>query len=658
MRMSRRPQLLVAALLATLLPATAAWSEAPRVPRLDASGMDRTCAEGLAAARKTIDNMRANSDSAGAFLDWNALFIQIEDVASIAQLYGAVHPDKAVRTAAEECKQKYNALETDIKQDERLYGRVKAAKPADAKQAKLQRDLLGDFEDAGVSLPANKRKRAKEILDKLEEHRLAFERNVRDDPTKVTFSAEEMAGLPEAYLKARKPDAAGRYVLGLDAPSYTAFMANATSGKARERYYRIRLTQGGKQNLDHLNQLFLLRQELASLYDLPSFAHYGLRRKMAQKPENVNKFLGEVRAAIADVESRELEELTTVKAQHLGTPPAETNLYNWDTAFYLERLRRERHNVDQEKLRAYFPSDKSMDFTLLLAQKLYGLRFVEGKAEAWHPDVRYFEMFEADGKYLANFYVDLFPREGKRPGAFAAELRSASKLASRTPSAALVCNFNRQGFTQQELTTLLHELGHILNETLSNVDYAPQSLATVKWDFVEAPSQMFEEWGRREQTLALFREVCPECPRLTGDEVRKLEAARRFGQGIGYGRQWLLASYDMELSSRPRDPLRAWKELESLRPQGHVEGTMMPAAFGHIAGGYAAGYYGYMWSRVIARDLLSAFGDNLMDAKVAMRYRESILGAGVENEETDMVRRFLGRDPNPRAFFAEITGKE
>jgi thimet oligopeptidase len=321
-------------------------------------------------------------------------------------------------------------------------------------------------------------------------------------------------------------------------------------------------------------------------------------------------------------------------------------------------VRRARYDVNQEEMRAYFPADKSVLFALRLAERLYGVSFREGKADAWHPDVRYFEMRDAgSGRYMANLYVDLFPRDGKRPGAFAGAMRTASRLEGTTTTAVLVANFERRGFTPRELAVLLHELGHALNAMLTEVDHAPQLWSTVKWDFVEAPSQMFEEWARREQTLAVFAEVCPECPRLSSAEVKRLEEARRFGQASVYGRQWLLAAFDMELSMRPRAPLDAWRALESTTPLGHVEGTMFPSSFRHIAGGYAAGYYGYMWSQVIARDLLTPFGNDLLDPKVGARYRDTILGAGVRTEEADMVRAFLGRDPTPDAFFAEITGK-
>jgi thimet oligopeptidase len=652
------PRLAALFLALAAMPAAAGEAKPPLVPLYDAAGAARACDQGLEKVRKAIEAMSARKGPGKIFAEWNRLFIAMEEASNVLSLYSTVHPDAGVRKAAEECDQKFTTVNTDLFQNEKLYARLEAAKPADPRQAKLRRDLLQGFEDSGVSLPPEKRARAKELAERMEELRQSFERNVRDDPTTVTFTPAEMEGLPEAYLKSRKRDQAGDYVLRLDAPSYVPFMENARSEAARERYYRARFNQGGERNLDILQKLFELREELAHLHGQPTFAHYALRRKMAAHPDNVKRFLAEVKAAVDPIEKRELDELRAEKARDRGTEPASTRLERWDVSYYQERVRRARFDIDQEKLRAYFPSEKAVAFALLLAERMYGLKFRPVATAAWHPDVRYFEMHDAKtGRYLGNVYMDLYPREGKRNGAFAAPIRSASRLTGRTPSAALVANLNRDGLNLREMEVLLHEMGHILNEVLSNVEYAPQVLSTVKWDFVEAPSQMFEEWTRREQTLALFREVCAECPRLTPEQIRKLDASRRYGQATTYARQWMLASFDMELSLKPRPPLAVWKELEAASPLGHIEGTRFPTAFTHIASGYAAGYYGYMWAQVIACDLRSAFGDDLLDAKVAARYRETILGAGNEREETEMVRRFLGRDPNSKAFFDEITGK-
>jgi thimet oligopeptidase len=209
-----------------------------------------------------------------------------------------------------------------------------------------------------------------------------------------------------------------------------------------------------------------------------------------------------------------------------------------------------------------------------------------------------------------------------------------------------------------DVVTMFHEFGHLMHHVLGGDHvWVKQSGVATEHDFVEAPSQMFEEWGRREQTLALFKQVCAECPQLTADEIARLDAARKYGRGLMYARQWLYAKFDMELATDPRPPLAVWKNLENATPLGHVEGTMFPASFSHIAANYAAGYYGYMWSQVIALDMLSKFKPDMLDPKVGRTYRDTILASGGQREEMEIVRKFLGREPSSEAFFAEITGK-
>ncbi len=663
-------RLIAAALAAALLSPAAlaqkpaalkAASHAPEfTPLFDAAGVMRACEEGLARTQKEIATLQARRGAGAIFAEWNRLQIGIEDVINPIYLIGSVHPDKAVRDASEPCLQKYTALSTDLFQNEKLFKRVQAARPDTPHQAKLKKDLMEGFEDSGVALPPDKRKRAKEIFDKLEELRQAYDRNVRDDPTRVTMTAADMEGMPEAYLKAHEGarDKDGNYVLTLKYPSYVPFMTNARDEAARKRYYVAKFNEGGAKNLDLLQEMFVLRKELAGLYGLPSFAHYALRRKMVQTPETVAKFLSDVKSAVTDLEKKEVEELRQEKSKDLGTPIADTRINRWDVSYYQERVRRERFAIDQEKLRKYFPTPKAIDFTLALSQRLYGVKFRERKVPTWHEDVRYFEVSDAKtGRYISSFYLDLFPREGKYNHAAAFPVRGVSTLARRTPVSVLVTNFNREGLDHNELETLLHEFGHVLHGVLSRAEYNPHAGTSVKQDFVEAPSQMFEEWARREQALALFKQVCAECPQLTHEEIGRLDQARRYGQGIRYARQWLYASFDMQLSTEPQPPLALWKSLEGATPLGYVADTSFPSSFSHIASNYASGYYGYMWSEVLALDMLSAFKKDMLDPRTGVRYRETILAQGGQEEEMKLVRRFLGREPSNEAFFSEITGK-
>ena len=649
---------LVAALGFTCAAQARKQDDRPLVAVWNAEQITKACEEGLASAQKEIEGMRARKGAGRIFREWNDLQIHIENVLNPVYLLNAVHPDKAARDAAEPCLQKYTALGTDLFQDEVLFKRVKAAEPMDPHQAKLKKDLMEGFEDSGVALPPEKRARAKAIFERMEQLHQDFDRRVRDDPTRVTFTPAEMEGMPESYLKAHEAnrDKDGNYVLTLKYPSYVPFLTNAKNEEARKRYYLAKLREGGEENLKTLQELYEIRKELAGLYGLPTYADYALRRRMAGSPAAVTRFLDEVHGAIEKLEVKEIDELRQEKAKETGDANAKIN--RWDVSYYQEKVRKERYNIDQEALRKYFPTDKSIEYVMLVSQRLYNVKFTERKVPVWHPDVRYFDVTDGKtGKFISGFYLDLFPREGKYNHAAAFPIRVVSTAVHRTPLSALVTNFNREGLDHGELETMMHEFGHVMHGVLSKAEYEPEGGTSVKQDFVEAPSQMFEEWARRPEALKLFKEVCPECPQLTDDQIRRLNDARRFGQGIRYARQWLYAAFDMALSTDPRPPLAVWKQLEAATPLGTVEGSLFPASFGHLASGYAAGYYGYMWSEVLALDMLSPFKANMLDPKVGERYRDIILANGSQEEEANLVRKFLGREPSSDAFFAEITGK-
>jgi thimet oligopeptidase len=647
-----------AALLAAALPA-AAQPAGPLLPLLDAAAITKSCDEALALGRKRVAEMEARAGGAGFLSEWNVLQLGLEDAIYPISNLGNLHPDKAVRDAAEPCLQKLTAFSTDLFQSEKLYARVRALEPANAHETKLRKNLIEGYEDSGVTLPPDKRVRAKEITSRLETLRQAFERAVRDDPTTVRFATEELAGVPESFFKGRSSQADGSWVVKTDEPTYDAIMTNAKAEDTRKRMFTAFVQRGGAGNLQVLEEAYRLRQELAALYGLPTYAHYVQRRRMVGSPDVVVKFLAEVKSTVTEVERAELKLLAEAKERDTGKPVPGAFVPRWDERYYMNKVRKERFAVDQEKTRKYFPTAASVRYAMLVAETLYGITFREATAPAWQPDVRYFDIFDAGtGKFIANIYLDLYPRDGKRSGAWAAGVRRASTLAGRTPTSVLVTNFNRDGLSHRELETLLHEFGHVLHGVLSTAQYVSQAGTAVKRDFVEAPSQMFEEWVRREETLALFRKVCADCPVLTKEEIARLNDARRFGKGIGYSFQHLLASFDMALSTKPEKPLDVWKRLEAEQPQGTTEFTLRPASFAHVAGsGYAAGYYGYMWSEVIALDMLSAFEGHMLDPAVGARYRGTILAQGGQEEEMDMVRKFLGRQPNNKAFLAEIAGK-
>jgi len=657
-----------AILFGIALSAVAHHSEGPTervtLPILDAVTLAGACRDGIRVAREQVSKMEKipldQATPESILEQWDRDSIALENVTGPVSILNNVHPDKSVRDAADACVIELSSFTTEVFQNEKLYERVRAVKPANAIQKKFQADLLESFEDSGVSLPPDKRNRAREISDKLTELSQEFEKNIRDNKTVLTFTPEETKGLPKSYLDRVPKDANGNIVVGFDYPDYLPFMANAENEAARKRYYVANTNRGTPRNIAILDEIVGLRRELAGLYGVPSYAHYVTKRRMVENPQTVWKFLNDVRAAVAEAEKKDLAELREMKAEMTKRPLAETKVHRWDVSYYTERVRERRYKIDQEELRKYFPTEKTVEWVLGVNERLYGVKFERATVPVWHEDVRYFDVKDAaTGAFLGGFYFDLFPREGKYKHAAAWPVRGVSRKFARTPISVLVTNLDRKGFTQGELETFFHEFGHTLHGVLSETAYNQHAGTSVQRDFVEAPSQIHEEWARRIESLRTIREKCPECPVMDAGLVDRLDAARRFGQGINYSRQLLYSEYDMALAGeKPARALEAWQRMEGATALGYEEGTSFPGTFAHIAGSYASGYYGYMWAEVLALDMLSAYGRHIMNPEVGRRYRQTMLARGGEEPARQLVERFLGRPVKSDAFFAEITGKK
>ncbi len=644
------------------------WSQTPAValpPGFSVIGAHQIavrCDEELEQRRKMMASMERRVGAGKILEEFNALALRAGGFDDPLAVLQNAAPDKETRLAAQSCLEKIVPFATELYQSTHLYARVLALKTTDPQDQSYRQLLLENFEDSGAALPEDSRGRVKAIEDELSTLALRFRENLNNVKTVVALTAREVEGAPQAWRDARERDAEGNYLASLDYPSYMPFMETAQNADARRRVWMAFQNRAGQPNLELLDRALALRSELARFYGFADYASFSLRRKMAGSPQAVSDFLLSVKSGVDEIEQRELEELRQEKAALEGVPAQSVRLERWDIGFLEARLKRSRYNVDQEALRAYFPTEASVQFVLRTAEKLYGIRFVPRDVPVWHPEVRYYEVQEQSAKggaaeRIGGVYLDLFAREGKFSHAAAFGVRAGSLLTGQRPIKALLCNLDRKGLTQRELETLLHEFGHALHGVLSKTRYADQSGTSVRLDFVEAPSQMFEEWGRREQPLRFFGEVCPQCPVLSSEQIEQLAAARRFGKGLQYARQWLLATYDLALhSGAPKPALATWQQLEGQSRLGHVPGTMMPASFGHLMGGYESGYYSYMWSEVLALDMLSAFHGNLLDPAVGRRYRSIILESGGSRPPEELVEQFLGRKPNAKAFYAEITG--
>jgi thimet oligopeptidase len=628
------------------------------LPVWNATTIKTQCAPNLARVKQRFQAIE--SGRGDVLAQMNALNMLIEDLSGPLYILSNVSPDKATRDAAEECTVKWAPLETEIYQSEKIFKRIKAHRSTDLVQSAYQQELIQGFEDSGVALPKQKRERVKAIIEQIAKLAKDFEKNIRDTNTKVLVTASELDGVPPEVYASVKPDEQGRYALGLEYPTYLPVMENAKLESTREKMWRAKVNEGGRENLTLLDQITVLRREVATLYGYESYAAFSLRRKMARNPETVLKFLAQVKDQVTALEAKEVEELRVFKSEQLKQSLAQTKVNRWDLVFLQEQLKRQRYKVNQEEIRQYFPTEVSVQFMLKLSERLYGLEFKPRKAEFWHNDVRLLDVFDSTTKqFIGSVYLDLFPREGKYNHAAVWPIRNASSLVGRTPIPVLVTNLNRTGLTQDELETLLHEFGHALHGVLSVARYNAQAGTSVMRDFVEAPSQMFEEWARRPEPLQFFASLCSACPQLSLEQIAAFDKARKFGKGIHYARQWVYAAFDMALTHDPKvsSAIETWAAIERSTPLGHVEGTLFPAGFGHLVGGYAAGYYGYMWSEVMALDMLSAFGGQFLNQEVGRRYRQTILAQGGQQPPHKLVEAFLGRAANSDAFFKEITGQ-
>lgn len=642
------------------------WAERTTLPILKTAASAQWCDANLEKLQQRIaqlekQTVKQQSDAAPVLAEWDQLMARFEDFAGPISLYSNVDPDAKLRKAAEDCEVKLNQLQTEIYQNPKLYQRIKNTVAADNIDRKYRQDILDAFEDTGVQLAPEKRARVKTIFDELTKLSQEFSRNIRDNPEKLEFTPAELKGLPDSYIAGLKKNDKGNYLLGFEYPEYQPFMELADSDAARKRYQTAFTRRGTEKNLVLLKQIIDLRYELAQLFGQASYADLALKKRMAKTPKTVNSFLTDVHKVVAPLEQKEVEELRAFKAKTLNTPIEKTEINRWNVGYWSEKLRKAKYQIDQEKLRDYFPTLAAQKWLFAISSDLYGIEFKPAKVDTWQDEVEYYDVTDKKtGEVLGGLYMDKFPREGKYGHAAVWGVYGGSTLSKRKPISVLVTNFNRKGLNSDELETFVHEFGHALHGILSKTRYSGQSGTSVERDFVEAPSQMYEEWARRKETLAKVADYCdPACPRVDDALIARLKSVHNYGRGMRYARQTLYAQYDMALHGADAlkvQPMDVWKKMESATALGYVPTTEFPGQFGHLMG-YQAGYYGYMWSEVLALDMLSAFGDNLNNPVVGQRYRQTILSQGSQKDAAQLVKDFLGREPDNKAFFNEITGQ-
>jgi thimet oligopeptidase len=613
------------------------------------------CTTGLEGAMLRVKELEKRKAGADWLKGWEALYDWEEDQSGALIFLQNVHPDAEVRAEAEKCEQRWSDFQAGLGMNEPVYQGAKQSVAAfkDPVDKRAAQRALEAFEDSGVALPKDKQARAKAIADKLSALGQQFNRNIRDAHVRVAFTDAELKGVPESVWKDQPRESDGKVMLAIDGPAYATVMQSAEDAGARERLWRAKTNEGGPDNLKVLAQIEQARLEQAKLFGFASYDEFVLRRRMVETPARAAKFLDDVRAAVADDDQHGVIELRQAKAHHLGQTLDATRLQRWDTMFYSERILRERWAVDDEAFRPYFPPQESLRFVMRVAEKMYGIRYDKVDGTGWAPDVQAWAVTDvASSRKIATLYVDPYPRDGKYNHAAVWNWRNGATWVPRQAQSALVVNFDRRGLTLRELETLMHEFGHTLRNNLSATRYASDAGENVVQDFAEAPSQMLEDWVYDKKVLKVFQEVCPACKPVPDEMVDKARAAREFGKGMQVARQHLYAAYDLALHGPVApDPLETWEKMEGATSLGYVPGTTFPSGFAHIASGYGAGYYGYLWSQAVAADMRTAFVGDKLDPKIGARYRSSVLAEGAQKTPQQIVKDFLGRDSSSQAFF-------
>ncbi|MBI3547608.1 MAG: Zn-dependent oligopeptidase [Elusimicrobia bacterium] len=646
---------------------------------LSAAAIAKTCADAKASAEERVSKFSASpADKVtfdNSFIAFWEIMSDLGANTSIPQFLGHVSTQKDVREAGLACDTLVSQYVVDVFTQEGPYKVLKAyaakAGALTGEDARLVEKTLQDFKRNGLELSGEKRAKVKEIKQKLVVLQNDFAKRIAEEKTTVAFSDAELAGLPEDFLARLAKDGDKKRV-SLNYPDYFPFMENAKSPESRKSLQYAFDRQGGEENVKRLAEALKLRDEAAKLLGYPTHAAYVLDERMAKTPDAVFTFLKRVQSRLQEKAKAEMAEMIALKSKEEGAK-SDGKINAWDWRYYKNQVKKAKYDVDQQKIKEYFPLDVVIPGMLKVYQNLLGLSFKEiTPAGAWHEDVKLYEMTDASGgEPIGYFYMDLYPREGKYKHAAAFTLvqgRLQTNGKYLKPVSAIVANFDKptkdkpsllpHSGSSADVETIFHEFGHIMHQTLTKAKYERFSGTSVARDFVEAPSQMLENWVWKENVLKdLSGHYKDHSKKLPKDLLLKLLAAKNADSGMHYLRQNLLATADMTYHTQPDgDPTDTWARLaKEIALVPIIPGTYPEARVGHFMGGYDAGYYGYMWSKVYAQDMFSRFEkEGVLNVSVGRDYRTKILEVGSGRDESASLRDFLGREPNEDAFLKSI----
>ena len=594
----------------------------------------------------------------------NDLQITLFDSASQAGLFEAVHPDEGVREAAGACTSALSDMGTRLSLSRPIYDAVAAVDVgAEAADTRRYHDLtLRAFRLAGVDRDDATRATVRELNDRITRLGQAFDKNILEDVRYIEVDRADLEGLPEDFIAGKPVEDNGKIRLSTRYVDIIPVYTYAHSDEVRRLLRREERSRGYPANDQILTDLLSARHQLAGLLGFDNYADLITADKMVGSATNAQQFIDSFHALVTPAAERDM---ATLLARLRQIDPDATEVQRWQATYLEELVRREQYQVDAAEIRQYFPYARVRDGMFALVENLFAVQIRPWHAETWHPSVESYEMVQ-DGQVIAHFHLDMHPREGKYQHAAAFSTRVG--IAGRQlPVSTLVCNFAGGDDPMavmefSEVRTFLHEFGHLLHALFGGQQrWASLSGIATEWDFVEAPSQMLEEWMYDPDTLQSFA-INSAGERIPLETIQRLNAASHFGEGLMGNLQIYYSA--LSLAYHRDDPatfnlLDRMLELEKhYSPMPHQEDTYFYANLGHL-NGYSAIYYTYMWSKVIAVDLFSEFARAGLDNReVALRFRDRVLAPGGSKPAARLVEDFLGRAYSLDAFAASLEARD
>lgn len=619
--------------------------------------------------KPTFDNTIINSDD-----DKDGYYDLLSRVSTV--FFNMMHAETTPEM--DELAQKIQPVLTqhanDVRLNKKLFERVKAVHRHHRKLTPEEKRLLDDSYDSFVRSGALLDEAGKEKLRKLTEEAsmlsLQFSQNLLKENKAYTLhitDEKDLDGLPEtareAAAQAAREQGKEGWIITLDFPSYSPFMTYATNRELRHELYMLKNTvcinDNTENNTEICKRIVNLRREVAQLLGSRTYADYVLKKRMAGNKRNVYKLLNELTEAYKPTAIKEVEEIEAMARKMEGK---DFKMQPWDFSFYSHKLQLKKFNIDSEMLRPYFELSKVIDGVFGLANRLYGITFKENKdIQVYHPDVKAYEVFDRDGSYLAVFYADFHPRDGKQGGAWMTEYQGQyidRKGVNVRPHVSVVMNFTKPTadkpalLTLGEVETFLHEFGHSLHGMFANTRFESLSGTNVWWDFVELPSQFMENFAVEKEFLRTFAFHYETGEPLPDELIERIIKSRNFMAAYGCMRQVSFGLLDMAYYTKKdeftddiiRFEKQAWKKAMVMK---QLPDTCMTVQFSHImAGGYAAGYYSYKWAEVLDADAFSVFKKNgIFDNKTAQSFRDNILSKGGTEHPMELYKKFRGGEP-------------